>query len=341
MIEGQTNVRSSRFGAGAVQGLGAKLGRFVVTTMEIPWRVTKDRIGAQPSAILMVESMEEEVVERQIASAPVCDAVLAIGGGQAIDLGKYLAWKRGVRLVSVPTVISVDAFVTPQAAIRKNHRVEYVGQSSPDPLVIDYELLRTAPPALNVAGAGDLLSIHTATRDWEIAHEAGADIHHFRQADVDAARAILKTVEDHADDIRRNTDVGLRTLVEGYMRVNTLCLPVGHYRVEEGSEHFLFYELEERLGRPFLHGTIIGLGVYLMSHLQRNEPERVTRLMNRLGLDYQPGSMGIDRAALRSSLSALKTFARKRNFWYSVIDRVPIEPSWIDRALDSLRFEGS
>mgnify|MGYP006974889355 CR=1 FL=1 len=30
---------------------------------------------------------------------------------------------------------------------------------------------------------------------------------------------------------------GLRAMVEGYMRVNTICLPAGHYRVEEGSEH--------------------------------------------------------------------------------------------------------
>jgi len=54
-------------------------------------------------------------------------------------------------------------------------------------------------------------------------------------------------------------------IVEGYMTVNTICLPAGHYRIEEGSEHFLFYELEERLARPFVHGYIVGLGVHLMS----------------------------------------------------------------------------
>lgn len=42
-----------------------------------------------------------------------------------------------------------------------------VRNSTPDPLVIDFDLLRTAPPELNVAGIGDLLSIHTATFDWE------------------------------------------------------------------------------------------------------------------------------------------------------------------------------
>ena len=100
MIGGQTNVRSSRFGAGAIDGIGQELGRFIVTTMDVPWQRAQPRIGAQPVAVLFVENMEVETLERQIATAPECDTVLAIGGGQAIDLGKYLAWKRGLRLVS-------------------------------------------------------------------------------------------------------------------------------------------------------------------------------------------------------------------------------------------------
>ena len=65
----------------------------------------------------------------------------------------------------------MDAFVTPAAGIRRGHRVDYVGESSPDPLVIDYDVLRTAPPELNIAGVGDLLSIHTACFDWELAQK--------------------------------------------------------------------------------------------------------------------------------------------------------------------------
>ena len=144
-IEGNTNVRSQRFGAGSIAGLGKELGRFVVTTMDIPWRVAKDRLGGSPAAVMMVESMEIDTIERQIAAAPDCDTVVGIGGGQAIDLAKYMAWKRGIRLVSIPTVLSVDAFVTPAAGVRRNHVVEYLGATIPDPLVIDYELLLHCP----------------------------------------------------------------------------------------------------------------------------------------------------------------------------------------------------
>jgi hypothetical protein len=65
--------------------------------------------------------------------------------------------------------------VTPPAGVRKgaDHTVEYVGSASPDPLVVDFDLIRTAPGWLNVAGVGDILSCHTACVDWELAHAAG------------------------------------------------------------------------------------------------------------------------------------------------------------------------
>ncbi len=339
MIEGQTNVRSSRFGAGAIDGLGKELGRFIVTTMDVPWRLAQPRLGAKPVAVIHVENMEIETLDRQITAAPECETVLAIGGGQAIDLGKYLAWKRGVRLVTAPTILSVDAFVTPAAGIRRGHRVEYVGQTSPDPLVIDYDLIRTAPPELNIAGVGDLLSIHTACFDWELAARAGRSEFPFRAEDVAAARTILADTMAQADAIRACSDAGLRAIVEGYMRVNTLCLPAGHYRVEEGSEHYLFYELEERLKRPFIHGWIVGLGVYFLSRLQDHAPDEVVAFMNTVGLRYQPAYLGLRAEDLIASLLNLRQYvAGRRDLWYTVLNEREVSRTWIDPLLANLKF---
>jgi glycerol-1-phosphate dehydrogenase [NAD(P)+] len=234
--------------------------------------------------------------------------------------------------------VSVDAFVTPQAGLRRKGIVEYVGQTSPDPLVIDYDLLRTAPPELNIGGVGDLLSIHTACFDWELAHRAGADEHDFSPDDVRRARAILRTVSRHAGDIRTLTDRGLRTIVEGYMSVNTICLPAGHYRVEEGSEHYLFYELEARLRRTFLHGPVVGLGIYIMSRLQNNHADQVTQLMDYLGLTYQPEQLGISEADLALSIKSLRGFVEKKRLWYTVINERSVTDDVIGEVTRGLRF---
>ncbi len=333
-----TNVRSLIMESGALDRLEA-LGDYVVTSMEVPWNIVCDQLSGEPEGVLFADSMERDVVERQIDAAPECSTVVAIGGGRAMDLGKYMAHRRGIRLVSVPTVLSVDAFVTPAAGLREEGRVVYVGESQPDPLVIDFEVLQTAPRELNIAGVGDLLSIHTAVFDWRTAARAGKSEYPFSESDCERALRLRDDVMRCADAIRNNDHEGLRAIVEGYLRMNQICLPAGHYRVEEGSEHYLFYELEQRTGRSFVHGPIIGLGIYVMSRMQNNEADRIIEFMDRVGLDYQPKSLGIDRQTLVDSLSNLKGYVAARDdLWYSAIDEWDPSAVSIDTLVDGLRF---
>jgi glycerol-1-phosphate dehydrogenase [NAD(P)+] len=334
-----TNVTSLLSGRGVIKDLGKNLGTFIITTMDIPWQITKEILGGHPEMVIMVESMEERWLEEILKTLPECDTVVGIGGGQAIDMAKYISWKKGIRLVSIPTILSVDAFVTPAAGIRRNHEVAYVGSSSPNPLVIDFDILRTAPPELNIAGIGDLLSIHTACFDWEWAEKKGKSEYPFSKADISKGRQILENLYSKLDDIRNNTDDGLMAIVFGYMEMNTICLPAGHYRIEEGSEHFLFYELEERLGRPFIHGYIIGLGIYLLSQIQNNDFDKIKKVMDTVGLKYHPVGLKIHQEDLLTSLLNLKKYVQsKPGLWYSVIDDSCINEADAIRIMEGLKF---
>ena len=316
-----TNVKSKIFGRGAIQNVASDVGTFVVCTMDIPWKLTKELIGATPLVVVMVDSLEESVIESQLATVPECDTFLGIGGGQAVDLAKYFAWKRGKRLVTIPTVLSVNAFVTPSAGIRRGNDIVYVGEASPDPLVIDYDIIRTAPIELNVAGVGDLLSVHTASFDWEYAQKQGKSEYPFSADAVAKARSTLSKMMSKADEIANVTDDGIDAIVNGYMEVNSICIPAGHYRVEEGSEHYLFYAMEKKYQRSFIHGHIVGLGVYIMSRLQRNKWEEVAKFMDTVGLHYHPEHMGLTRDGVREVLLNLKSFVSSRNeLWFTIIN---------------------
>jgi glycerol-1-phosphate dehydrogenase [NAD(P)+] len=345
----QTNVTRYVEGAGAALAIGDScLGAsWVAVTMPDPWRAARDRLGGEsPLAIVMVESVGERELEAVLATLPSETQVVAgIGGGMAVDAAKYFAWRRGLRLVTIPTALTVDAFVTPPAGIRRgeDHTVEYVGSATPDPLVVDFDLIRTAPTWLNVAGVGDILSCHTACADWERAHAAGRSSDcPFSAVDVAVARGVLTDTLAAASDIAGATDAGLRALVHGYMKINALCLPAGHPRAEEGSEHFVLYVLESRLKRGFIHGHIVGLGVYLMAQLQDNDAEGMTAAMRAMGLRFDPVSMDLTKAEVRGALLSLKGFTAGRpDLFYTVIDEAVIDEAWVDGALEGLAFAGT
>ena len=90
------NVKSKKFGRGAIKDVASAVGTFIVCTMDIPWQLTKELIGAPPLAVVMVDSLEEGVIESQLATLLECDTFTGIGGGQAVDLAKYhFAWRCG------------------------------------------------------------------------------------------------------------------------------------------------------------------------------------------------------------------------------------------------------
>ena len=334
-----TNVNQLRIGRGVSIGIGKELGTYVVTTMEIPWNIIKNDIGKSPEKVINVTSVEKQWIEDQIKELSEFDTIVGIGGGMAIDVAKYISWKLNKKLVSIPTILSVDAFTTPAAGVRVNHDVKYLGIASPNPLIIDYDLLRSAPKELNIAGVGDLFSIHTASFDWQYANSRGKSEYPFSQNAVDNGKKILEFIYDNIGNIKENNDNGLRSIVEAYISLNTICLPIDHFRIEEGSEHYLFYELEERLKRSFIHGNIIGLGIYLLSRLQKNDPLFITEMMDNSGLIYHPNSMNLKREDLRESLLTLKNYVKSKDkLWFTIIDDSNIDEEWINENLSDLKF---
>ena len=123
------------------------------------------------------------------------------------------------------------------------------------------------------------------------------------------------------------------------MYLNTICLPAGHFRIEEGSEHYLFYELEERLQRPFIHGHIVGLGIFCMSQLQKNNSEYIIEFMDSVCLDYHPKGMNINKDDLTASLLNLKNYVdTNSHLWYTIINSSDINEEWIKDITNNLNF---
>lgn len=332
------NVKRLEAGRGIVNGIGAQFGRYVVATMPVPWEIARPRLSAPPLHVIDVPDMDLEHAQALEAAVPPCDTVVAIGGGQSMDMGKYIAWRRGLPLVNIPTIVSTNAYVTQAVGVRNQGKVEYIGEVTPELVLVDYDLIRTAPPELNIAGCGDILSIHTASFDWQLAYEAGQEPRGYVPAAVERARALVQRLDEAARDIRALSDEGIRTIVECYLEINDICIPLGHYRAEEGPEHFFAYNVEYLTNRTFVHGWLVGLGISLMSQLQQNDPARIEGIMNRLGLLHSPRANGLTRAAVIDALQTLRERTLADERWHGIIHEREITPDFIERVTAGLEF---
>ena len=72
---------------------------------------------------------------------------------------------------------------------------------------------------------------------------------------------------------------------------------------------------------------------------QNNQVDAITRILNEVKLDYQPGGMQISHHDLVASLRNLKTYVQsKSHLWYTIIDEVDITDEWIEEAILELHF---
>ena len=103
-------------------------------------------------------------------------AIVAIGGGRCLDVGKLAAARAGLTLVSVPTQLSHDGICSPVAVVPDASGVaESVGAIAPRAVFISIPTLRYSPVASVRAGLGDLLANPLALRDWALAATRGLE----------------------------------------------------------------------------------------------------------------------------------------------------------------------
>jgi glycerol-1-phosphate dehydrogenase [NAD(P)+] len=299
---------------------------YTILTQREPWALAHEQFAdIDQEQVIYPRSMEQNELVAMEHALPPTDIVICLGGGQAIDAAKYVAWRRSIPLMLAPTIVSVDAAVTNTIAIREGQRVRYIGFVVADAIPVDLAVIAQAPQELNRAGIGDLLSIHTALWDW---HFVGDD---YNAAIAKEVSIILDELDEKVEAIAECNDEALRYIMKRYVLENTLCLQVGSSRPEEGSEHFLGYNIEYLTGQGYVHGQLICLCTYAMARLQDNRPEWVYSLIERTRCPWRLNDLGISREAFVQALLTLKEYAQAEGFPASVISQRPITAAFAEQ----------
>src|SRR5579863_1764509 len=85
----------------------------IILTQPEAWEAAREQFrGADSSRVIYLRSMEYARLLAMELALPPTAIVMGIGGGQAMDAAKYVAWRRKLPLILAPTIVSVDAAVT-------------------------------------------------------------------------------------------------------------------------------------------------------------------------------------------------------------------------------------
>ena len=324
------------FGRGLVEEIPAFVHRpYLVVTMADLWPRFEAALGGPDLAgVHLVETLELSELLALEPALPRAGSIVGLGGGQALDVAKLLAWTRGVPLFQVPTATTVNAPFGHRAGVRDRGRVRYLGWAVPEAVYVDFDVVGSAPPNLNRSGVGDVLCYHTARHDWQLADRLGRTEPRwpYDPGLVADAETVMASVVGALDEIRAGSEAGIRALVLAHRWGGTTFHDSGwNPRHIEGVEHFVFYNLERITGRHFIHGQPVGLGIVAGALLQGSDPDAMAAAIARAGVDIRPEAMGVTWDDVAEALLTLGRYVRDAGLWFTVADTATVTLDHVDQ----------
>lgn len=326
------------YGRGLLARHLERVDSYVAVAHPEPWEVLAPTLPHAPALVIDAGDLTPQHLEYLVETIPTVSAIVGIGGGSAMDTAKWIHWRRSIPLVQVPSLPSVNACFTRMTALRDAGGVRYEGDSVPDAVLVDFDLMAAAPKALVRGGIGDVLSCHTARHDWSLAAAAGKGYAWDEHAAA-MSLAYLDELESLAPQLAAGTDEGVRRLMECHRDIGWRCHDLQHARFEEGSEHFFAYTFEEVTGRTIMHGELVTMGVLIMSAIQGNDPGRPRRIADLAQMRTDPAELGVTWEEIEASMRRLPSFVEEQDLWWSAANGLVVTDDTLDIVRHALRIE--
>ncbi len=304
---------------------------FLIVTMPDLWQMFKHEFEGADYQVYLANSIEQVDLDRDAAGLKDIRAIIGLGGGQALDVAKYFAWRRNLPLFQAPTALSVNAVYSHRSGVRENGKVNYRGYAVPECVFIDYDVLRAAPRHLNWSGIGDILCFHTGVLDWQYARDIGKIEAKwpYDEGLVNQSLSKVNAVLKNIDGIKNMTDAGIDVLVDGLKWGTSFHGSGWCPRHIEGTDHFLFYTLEKQTRKKFLHGQPVGLGIIVGSMLHENGADEMMDAIAGIGLDVRPQAMGLNWVEAEEGLNGMRSYVNSLPLWHSLAHDAAITPGFI------------
>lgn len=234
----------------------------------------------------------EDLVEMAFSVSNKAQAIVGLGGGKVIDAAKYTAFLRKIPFISVPTSASSDGFSSASASLLVGGKRTSVPARLAYGILVDTDVIRSAPEKFIYSGIGDMVSKIPALYDWVYEDAKGYTVlNDF--AMMIAKKAVNSFVRTPFETI--HDDLFLKELIDSLAMSGIANEIAGSSAPTSGSEHLISHALDRFSERPQLHGIQVGIASYLMCRVQDHRWKRLDTVFTQTGFwDYAAG-LGIAR----------------------------------------------
>ncbi len=216
----------------------------------------------------------EDVIASAFQLPREAQAIVAVGGGVAIDFAKYAGFLTRLPVVAVPTAISNDGFASPGASLYVGGKRTSCKATIPFGVVIDTAVIQRSPARFTYSGIGDLVAKYSAVADWKLAyHSTGEPVNDF------SVMISLQSAENLVNHpVKQVDDLDFLQLLGGALVMSGVAMEVsGSSRPASGSEHLISHAYDQLASEPSMHGLQVGTASLGTLWLQDN-PNRDTVL---------------------------------------------------------------
>ena len=241
----------------------------------------------------------EDLIGLAFSMPTTTQAVLGIGGGKVIDAAKYAGFLRKIPFISVPTSASSDGFSSASASLLVNGRRNSVPAHMAYGIIVDTQVIKTAPERFLYSGIGDMVSKITALYDWQYEEDCGyTEVNDF--AMMIAKKAVNSFVRTPFESIK--DDLFLKELVDSLAMSGIANEIAGSSAPTSGSEHLISHALDKISDAPQLHGIQVGIATYLMSKVHDHRYKRVDTIFTQTGFWDYVCTLNLDKEEYRKAI---------------------------------------
>jgi len=194
---------------------------------------------------------------------------IAVGSGTVNDIVKSASFAVGRGYQVVPTAASMNGYTSSISAVLSEGVKRTLPTHQPEAVFADVDIIRAAPPVMNQAGFGDLLSKPFSQADWLLSHIVRGVPY------SDEAASLLDTpwrrMVDRAEGIGVGDADAIEVLLETLLISGFSMAIAGTSAPASGAEHLIshYWDMEQHcqeLPIRGLHGTQVGVGTLVSAY---------------------------------------------------------------------------